>query len=213
MAALSRAMMAVAVRCLPAHRRGWGMAMEAEFEAAVADRHALPFALGCLAMSLRGLPAHDEGRRAIAGYLVALGLLLPVAALLLAGVLGGVPGFRAAEIVIHSPAAGARGGVPVTEANVSGVPGLVLLVLALVAGHLRLAWLMLEQDWSRVMAAWMLNAAAAATLVAAAGVLFLGDPRVLIQAGVVLVELGIVSALERWDARAELWPPGEVRPT
>jgi hypothetical protein len=52
-APLSRLLLAVAIRSLPAHRRGWGMAMAAEFDAAVADRRPLGFALGCLFMAWR----------------------------------------------------------------------------------------------------------------------------------------------------------------
>lgn len=206
-AALPRAVLALAMRCLPECRRGWGMAMAAEFEAASEDGRALSFALGCLAASWREMPVHADGRRVIVGHGFALGVLLPAAALLLASVADGLPGFHAAEIVLHAPAAGVPG-VPVTDANVSAVPGLVLLVLLLVGGHLRLAWMVVERDWSRVRGAAMLNAAAAVTLVAAAGVLFLADPRVLVPAGMVLAELAAVAALARWHERPPWLPAG-----
>lgn len=205
---LARAVMAVAVRCLPECRRGWGMAMAAEFEAAVEEGRALSFALGCLAAAGHEMPVHAEGRRAIIGHGFALGVLLPVAALLLASVADGLPGFHSAAIVLHGPVVEVAG-VPVNEANVCAVPGLVLLVLLLVGGHLRLAWMVVARDWARVTSAALLNAAAAMTLVAAAGALFLADPRVLVQAGMVLAELAAVAGLARWHERPP-WPPGEL---
>lgn len=208
-APLSRLLQAVAIRSLPAHRRGWGMAMAAEFDAAVADRRPLGFALGCLFMAWRMLPAHAEGRGAFARHALALGLLLP-AAVLVTGVLGGVSGFHAAEIVIHVPATQAPAGVPVTAANRAAVPGLMILLLALAAGHLRLAWLVVERDWARAVTTGTFNASAALTLVACAGVLFLGDPRVLAQAGVVLLELAAIHRLARWQEPAD-WPAAELR--
>lgn len=208
-ARLSRLVLAVAVRSLPTHRRGWGMAMEAEFAATVADRRVLGFALGCLGMAWRMLPTHAEGRGMLARHALAIGLLLPVAAVLLTGVLGGVSGFHAAEIVTHGPAMPAGTGVPVTAANRAGVPGLMILLLVLASGHVRLAWLVLERDWARAVATATFDAAAALTLVACAGVLFLGDPRVLAQAGVALVELLAVHAFARLKERAD-WPAAET---
>lgn len=208
-AAFARLMLAVAVRSLPAHRRGWGMAMEAEFAAALADRRPLGFALGCLSMSWRMLPAHAEGRGALARHALAIGLLLPVAAMLLTAVLGGVSGFHAAEIVAHPPVTQAPAGVPVTAANRAAIPGLMILLCALAAGHLRLAWQVLERDWARAVATATFDAAAALTLVACAGVLFLGDPRVLAQAGVALVELAAIQGLARRHAR-DAWPAAET---
>lgn len=209
-APFSRAVLTVAVRSLPAHRRGWGMAMEAEFGAAAGDRRPLSFALGCLGMAWWMMPTHVEGRQALARHALAVGLMVPMAAALLTGVLGGVSGFHAAEIVLHGPATHAPAGVPVTAANRAAVPGLMLLLLALAAGHLRLAWLVLARDWTRAVATGTLNAAAALTLVACAAVLFLGDPRALMQAGVVLAELGTVCALAGRQER-EGWAGAEMR--
>src|SRR5438270_392699 len=47
-AAFARALMALAARCLGTDRYEWGLAMEAEFEAAVEDGNQFAFATGCL---------------------------------------------------------------------------------------------------------------------------------------------------------------------
>lgn len=199
---LSGAVLAVAVRCLPAHRREWGMAMEAELAAAGEDGRALPFALGCLAVAVGAMTADHFGRRILVGHAFALFVLLPAAALLLASLLYGVP-VQTASILPGRPS------VPgaLNEGNVAALPGLALLVLLLVGGHLRLAWMIVERDWARVTGAAMCNAAAAATLVAAAGALVLNDARVLVQAALVMFELAAVCALVRWHDRPP-WPAG-----
>ena len=55
----------------------------------------------------------------------------------------------------------------------AAVPALVLLTLFMGLGHLRLAWLLLERDWSRATSIGALSMAMAATLMTLLGALFL----------------------------------------
>ncbi len=199
-APLARAVMAVAVRCLGHERRGWGMAMQAEFEVVAGEgQGTMLFALGCLAAGLRELPVRAEGQMALAGHAIACALILPVAAMLVTELLP-MPGLRFAAIVVRDRVATAPAGAPLNDANLAAVPALMLLVLLLVAAHLRLAWLVASREWPRALATAALAAAATTTLLAFAGVLFLIDARFAAQGALVALELAAVAALAwRWD--------------
>jgi hypothetical protein len=69
------------------------------------------------------------------------------------------------------------------------------------AGHLRLAWFVLERDWSRVISTGALTVAASATLVIFTGVLFLNDASVALQASLLAVELSAIYASARWHSQ------------
>jgi len=195
-AALARALMALACRCLGASRRDWALAMQAEFEAAREDGRPLAFALGCLIAAGRELPAHEEGRFAIASHVLALALILPVSALLLSGLLGAFP---------HSSLSldEAGGHIPIlNEANLSAVPALTVLLTVLVASHLRVAWLVLERDWAGVAAVAALVTAATVTLALFTGVVFGSCAVSPSLAAALAAELIALSALARWHARS-----------
>jgi hypothetical protein len=75
------------------------------------------------------------------------------------------------------------------------IPALALMQLAIGFGHLRIAWLMLEHDWDRVMRMAGLTLAAAITLVMFMGVLFLNGTQAVLQGVVVIVELGTIAMI------------------
>lgn len=192
-AIFSRALVALAAHGLGDDRREWGLAMRAEFEAAVEDGKPLRFAIGCLACSWRQMPAREEGRFVLASHLLAIGFLIPVAAVLIWDSLIGVSNPRSAVRVGLSALADGP--------NRAAVPSLVAVLLLLGLGHLRLAWVMLERDWERVRSAGMLNAAASMTLVAIAGAMFLRDAGFLLEAAILTAaELAAVAALAQWHA-------------
>jgi hypothetical protein len=87
------------------------------------------------------------------------------------------------------------------EAHRSAIPTLLALWVMLGAGHLRLAWVVLERDWSRVISTAALTVAASATLVIFTGVLFLNDASVALQALMLAVELSAIYASARWHSR------------
>src|SRR5262245_56110678 len=88
--AIARAMMALAAHCLGESRREWAAAMQAEFEM-LAEGESLRFAIGCLAAALREMPAREEGRFTLTNYALALGLMIPMAALQFGCALLGLP--------------------------------------------------------------------------------------------------------------------------
>ncbi|HEX8215176.1 MAG TPA: hypothetical protein VF582_06855 [Allosphingosinicella sp.] len=198
-AALSRAVMALAVSCLGDDRREWALAMEAEFEAAKEDGKPLAFALGCLVAAWRELPAHEEGRFMIASHVLAFVLILPTAALLA----GMAADFPVAQGGAHGLLEAIGGREPLlSEANRSAVPALAALAALLAAAHVRIAWLVLERDWERIAAVGALAAAAMVTLVIFSVVVFAYFGFALGQAAALAVELAAISALARWHGRS-----------
>jgi hypothetical protein len=176
--------------------------MQIEFEAASEDGTPLAFATGCLVGAWRDMPAHEEGRFVLASYALAVGLVIPMASLLILGALLGLPYLYPWHVELHGLLAGSgEQQSPITEANRAAIPSLAVIVLLLGAAHLRIAWVLLERDWDRVAVMGRLNAAATATLVIFTGVLFLDDTRALMQAGVLVVELTAIAALTWWHAQ------------
>lgn len=192
---LAKALMALTVRSLGEDRSEWARAMQGEFQAALDDGRPLAFAAGCLIAAWRELPAHDCGRLQLANHGVALGVLIPMAALQLECA-AGVPLF---SVGLVAPAGGQE--LILGDAYRSATPSFLALWLLLSLGHLRLAWVLLERDWARVVRVAAMTAAASATLVIFTVVLFLDDAGVGLQAALVAIELAAVYALGRWDER------------
>lgn len=209
MAALSRALMALAVHSLGGHRSEWAIAMQAEFEAAKEDGTALAFAAGCLITACRQLPASDEGRFAIASYVLALGVIVPPTALLISSVLTGFPtsflGHAGSQGLL---AVGSDHGPLLSEGNSFAILPLASLLLLLAALNLRFAWLALERDWTRLTSAGALSAAATATLVIFSAVAFVDYVAALAQVAMLTVQLTAASALMRWHAQLSSASPG-----
>ncbi|WP_066797128.1 hypothetical protein [Sphingomonas soli] len=199
---LSRALMAMAIRCLGEHRYEWGAGMEAEFDAAWRDGHPLRFAAGCLWGALRELPHHESGRFALWSYALALGVMLPIASVLIFGVLFDFPYTYLMQAQAMSlPKGNADAGVFLHEANRAALPSLAVLIVFLGIGHLRLAWDMLERDWARVAVAARANAAITATLAVFTGLVFACTEPVLIQLTGLAIELALLAMMTRWSRR------------
>ena len=201
-AAFARMLMTLAARCLGDRHREWARAMEAEFEEAAEDGHAFAFAIGCLASAWREAPRHEEGRFAVVGHAFALGLLVPIAALLASAALLGFPYVEFGRAGIDGVLSG--GGAQLfllNEGNSAVGPALTLLVLALAATHLLLAWWLLERDWERVAAVERFGAATATTFALFSCAAALDASRILLPVGGLVAELAAVAALARWHAR------------
>jgi hypothetical protein len=201
-AAVSRAMMALAICCLGESRREWGTAMQREFETAATEGKPLRFALGCLAAAWREMVTREEGRFTLTNYTLALGLMIPMAALQIGCALFGLP-------YLYPGQGGLSGALLAGEAHEAlvrstyqaAVPSLALLLLVLGLGHLRIAWALLERDWTRVTRTGTLTLAAAVTLIIVLSVLFLDCSQALLQAAVLAIELAVVSVVARWHAQ------------
>jgi len=199
-ATLARCIMTVAVRCFSDRRHQWASAMAAEFETAADEGEALSFAIGCLATALAEMPKHEEGRFALASHILALGVMLPIAALLVSSVPRGfallAPSSESAVALLGSgyPAFG------INEANQVGLPLMALLTLTLGFGHLALAWAILERDWKRVTAIGSMGAAIVVTLLVFSSILFFGDGCAIPQAVIIALELVAVWVMVGWHA-------------
>ena len=148
-ATLAEAVMRLAVRCLGESGREWALAMQGEFAAAVEGGRPLGFAIGCMIAAWRRLPVHQEGRFVLANHALAFGLLIPMAGCLFACAAGSSSFFGGQPGPYAVLAPGGMQDPYSAEAHGSAIPTLLALWLMLGAGHLRLAWVVLERDWSR----------------------------------------------------------------
>lgn len=200
-AAVAKAVMSLASRCLGESRRDWAQAMQTELEAALDDGKPLAFATGCLLAAWREMPTQEQGRFVLANHVLALGLLIPMAGLQFACAAGSSNLFLGHVGLYAVLAPGGAQDPYLTEAHWAAIPPLLGLWLLLGIGHLRLAWVLLERDWSRVISAAALTVAASATLVIFTGVLFLSDASVALQAVLLAIELSAIYASARWHGR------------
>lgn len=196
---VSQVLMTLAVRSLGESRREWALAMRVEFVAARAEGEGLRFALGCLIAAWGEMPKHAEGRHVLANYAIAIGLLIPMAALLFALTVGfssALMGERNGVLL-----AGATQNPVLASSQISAVPCLLILWLLLGLGHLRLAWVLVERDWSRVIQTAALIGASIVTLFIVTGVLMLDLTFVSLQAAATAAELTAIVGAARWHAR------------
>lgn len=200
-AAVARAVMALASCCLGASRREWSLAMRGEFEEAVAAGRPLAFAGGCLVAAWREMPRHAEGRLVVATYALALGLLIPMAVLQFARAIGFSYSFLEGGVPEGMLLPGATPNPYFAWSQFSGVPGLLLLWVSLGLGHLRLAWALVDRDWSGVVKVGALIGAVTITLFIFMSVLLLDVTTLLSQAALLTIELAAILAAARWHAR------------
>jgi len=191
--------MTLATYCLGHDRRDWAQAMHAEYEEAGAAGQRLSFAAGCLIAACREMPRHAEGRLILADHALALGLLVPVAFLQFACAIGlssgqgGMYGMLA-MIGTEDPY--------LANAQFGALPVLLALWLLLGAAHLRLAWALLDREWTRVVQSGSLIVAATLTLVMLVGVLNLQAAFLGPVVGVMAVELILILAASHLHGRA-----------
>src|SRR3546814_7963130 len=72
-------------------RREWSASMRAEFDAAAPEGRSLSFATGCLVAAWREMLTREEGRYTLTNYALALGVMIPMAALQIGCALFGLP--------------------------------------------------------------------------------------------------------------------------
>ena len=208
-AVVSRAVMSLALRCMGGSRREWALAMRAEFDEAIADGKPLAFATGCLIAAWRQMPGDAEGRDVLANYALALGLLIPMAVLQFGLALGFSSVLVGGEASHGVLLPGVSQNPMLAWSQVSAAPSLLGLWFLLGLGHLRLAWVLVERDWVRVVKVGAFIGATLATLALVMGVLALDLTFVTLQAAAMAIEVRALVAAARRQAR--LFPDGVVR--
>ena len=197
---VSRAVMSLANRCLGADRREWGMAMGAEFDAAVEDGRPFVFAIGCLIAACREMLKQDRGRLALANYTLALGLLIPMAALQFQQAMGVLLSLQRGSP--HAMLAAGIGRNPyLTWSQNSAMPVLLLMWILPGMAHLGLAWVLVEKDWPRVVKFGALIGAEMMTLWLFTAVLMLDLSSLSAQVTRLALELAGVVVIAQWHAR------------
>jgi hypothetical protein len=206
---LSPMMMTLAMASVSEERRGWAVAMRAEYDEAAAEGGALSFASGCLVAAWRDRLSHERDRFVLGLYAIALGVMVPMAALQVGCAVFGLPylypgqhGLAGAMLVGNAREA------LLSSIYLSAVPSLALLQLMTGLAHLRLAWVLVERDWSAALDWTIRTLAATIALIVFMGVLFLDSRQALLQGLVVGVELAVILRVARhYLAR---WPAGHV---
>ena len=210
-APVPRALMALAVNLLGASRREWAHAIRVEFEVARAEGKGLAFAAGCVLAAWGELPRHAEGRNVLADYALALGLLIPLAALQLASAFGfasTIEGPLSEGIFQPTTALNPFVSYP----QMSALPCLLVLWLVLGLGHLRLAWVLVERDWARVIKTSALIGATSVTLIMVMSTLLLDVTAVVLHSAAMAVELAALVGSARRHARLDCaLPDGPAR--
>lgn len=205
-ARLCRAMLTLAIACMSNKHHAWGLAMQAELEEAIDAGKPLRFALGCLAATLSRMPTHEEGRFSLTAHALAIGLMIPVGALQVSGMLLGISHFLS---IGSFAAAGSLQSVFLASAYQAAIPLLVVLTLLIGAGHLRMAWTLLDRDWPRVETTAAFTLAAAITIIVLLGLLDFNVAQASRQGAIILIELTGLAVLSRWHAaRPELGSAG-----
>jgi hypothetical protein len=180
-------------------RQAWATAMQVEFEEAVDDGKPLMFAFGCLIAAWRDIGKRSEGRLTLANYALAVGLLIPMAAL----------HFQQAGAFL-SPADGATFGMPGVGVGLnsyliwsqrSATPILLIMWLLLGVTHLCLAWLLVERDWIRVVKCGTLIGAAMITLSLFTGILMLDMSPLSVPIAELAIEFVAIGTMFRWHGR------------
>ena len=197
--AVSRAVMSLAMCSLGETRREWALAMRAEFDVAIADGKPLAFATGCLVAAWRELPTEAEGRLVLTNYALALGVLIPMGVLQFALVFGFSSLFEG-EAFNGVVLAGATQNPVLASSQLGAAPSLLALWLMLGVGHLRLAWVLVDRDWARVVKVSALIGATLGTLLMVMAALLLDLTFVILQAAAMAIELTALVAVARRHA-------------
>ena len=210
-AVAARAVMFLARCCLGEDRREWALAMEGEFEAAVEKGEPLAFAAGCLIAAWGEMPKHEEGRLVLANYALALGLLIPMAFLQFACAIGFPNVFTGQNGPYRMLSEGGAQNPFLTDAQLTARPALFGIWLLLGIGHLCLAWVLVERDWTQVIKVGAAIAATTVTIFIFSQVLFFDVASLIPQAAALAVELALILVMARWQARIFPEGPAAIR--
>lgn len=204
MTALSRIVMRIAIRCLGDRRGEWGRAMGGEFEMSIADGKPLTFAIGCLLGAWRARLTDGEGRFAMVSYALAVGVILPLAAVLAVGAIDGFPYLDFAQndvfgiLSVHGAAS-----TLLNDGNRAAAPALSLAVFLLAGTSVLIAWAMLDRNWDRVAAIERFMAATTLTLMMFVGLLGFDQTRMILPILLFVAQHVAILMLMQWHWRLD----------
>ena len=203
---IARRVMKLALAGMGSHRGEWAEAMRAEFDVAQEAGDGLAFAYGCLTAAWHEMPRHPEGRLALSRYACAIGLILPTAAILLAGLWCGYPWVEPPYAGAIADFAKVPTGMPTTiyAGNAAAMTGIATLLLLRIAGLLLVAWFVADADWERAGIMQRAGAAATITLTLFSAVAFADLTCVVLPLLAVGIELLSIPELQRWHDRGDI---------
>ncbi len=198
-ARLARTIVALAARTLGTRHADWAQAMRAELDAAIDDGRPMTFAAGCLLASWRQTLRFSEGRLTWASHLLAIGLIVPLAAVWLWLGLLGYPYLAIGNVGVWGFIEGRSEQIPLLLVGEwSLAPALTMVILLQSVGQLLLAWFLLERDWPRVSSVARFNAATLTTLLLVTSMIAVVGYGVLFGITALITETLAVLALAWW---------------
>ena len=198
-ARLARTIVALAARTLGTCHADWAQAMKAELDVAIDDGRPMSFAAGCLLASWRQMLRFPEGRLTLASHLLAIGIIVPLAALWLWLGLLGYPYLAIGNVGVWGFIEGRSEQIPLLLVGEwSLAPALTMVILLQSVGQLLLAWFLLERDWPRVSSVARFNAATLTTLLLVTSIIAVVGYGVLFGITALITETLAVLALAWW---------------
>ena len=198
-ARLARTIVALAARTLGTRHADWAQAMKAELDVAIDDGRPMSFAAGCLLASWRQMLRFSEGRLTLASHLLAIGIIVPLAALWLWLGLLGYPYLAIGNVGVWGFIEGRSEQIPLLLVGEwSLAPALTMVILLQSVGQLLLAWFLLERDWPRVSSVARFNAATLTTLLLVTSIIAVVGYGVLFGITALITETLAVLALAWW---------------
>lgn len=147
------------------------------------------------------MPAHAEGRLCLTRHALAFGLIVPVAALLLAGAVAGLVYPDFAHVGVFTLFVEAERAPDFMHGgNRAAAPVVTALTAAIAGMHFGIGWAMLDRDWTRVAALARLGVAMTITLVVFASLAVLDVARTLLPVAGMSLEVLALVALVRLHA-------------
>ena len=198
-ARLAWTIVALAARTLGTRHADWAQAMKAELDVAIDDGRPMSFAAGCLLASWRQMLRFSEGRLTLASHLLAIGIIVPLAALWLWLGLLGYPYLAIGNVGVWGFIEGRSEQIPLLLVGEwSLAPALTMVILLQSVGQLLLAGFMLERDWPRVSSVARYNAATLTTLLLVTSIIAGVGYGVLFGITALITETLAVLALAWW---------------
>ncbi len=156
--------------------------MQGGFEASIADGEPLSFALGCLLAACRARLADPDRRLALASHALAVGLILPLAAVLAVDAIVGFPYLDfAQDNVVGILAVGGASSTLLDNGNRAAASSLSIVVFLLAGTSVLIAWAILDRNWVRVSAIERFAGAATLTLIMVVGLLGFDETRMILS--------------------------------